>query len=149
MTATPGPWVAQTRATGGYNIIAVDDVLEDVVVGMAVLGDHSLETAHANAQMLAAGPKLVTCIKMLLDCAEIAADMMEIIGAEEKPKIEAAIAHELGHVWIFSHHPYLQTEQLANRIAMRAVSRDSLQRVYAKLWERGGMKGDLTQFLGN
>jgi hypothetical protein len=26
----------------------------------------------------------------------------------------AVIVHELGHVWIFTHHPYLQTEELAN-----------------------------------
>jgi hypothetical protein len=63
-------------------------------------------------------------------------------------EIEAAIAHELGHVWIFTHHPYLQTEELANQIAMRAVSRSSLERVYAKVWERGGTKGDLARFLG-
>jgi hypothetical protein len=63
-------------------------------------------------------------------------------------EIEAAIAHELGHVWIFTHHPYLQTEELANQIAMKAVSRASLERVYAKVWERGGTKGDLARFLG-
>jgi hypothetical protein len=63
-------------------------------------------------------------------------------------EIEAAIAHELGHVWIFTHHPYLQTEELANQIAMRAVTRASLERVYAKVWERGGTKGDLARFLG-
>jgi hypothetical protein len=63
-------------------------------------------------------------------------------------EIEAAVAHELGHVWIFTHHPYLQTEELANQIAMRAVSRESLERVYAKVWERGGTKGDLARFLG-
>lgn len=63
-------------------------------------------------------------------------------------EIEAAIAHELGHVWIFTHHPYLQTEELANQIAMRAVGRASLERVYAKVWERGGTKGDLARFLG-
>jgi len=63
-------------------------------------------------------------------------------------EIEASIAHELGHVWIFTHHPYLQTEELANQIAMRAVSRASLERVYAKVWERGGTKGDLARFLG-
>jgi hypothetical protein len=62
--------------------------------------------------------------------------------------LRAVIAHELGHVWIFTHHPYLQTEQLANRIAMRLVSRDSLARVYPKVWERTGMKGDLSRFLG-
>jgi hypothetical protein len=64
-------------------------------------------------------------------------------------ELEAAIAHELGHVWIFTHHPFLQTEELANRIAMRVVRRQSLERVYAKVWERGGTKGDLSWFLGD
>lgn len=63
-------------------------------------------------------------------------------------ELEAAIAHELGHVWIFTHHPFLQTEELANQVAMRAVTRGSLERVYAKVWERGGTKGDLARFLG-
>ena len=62
--------------------------------------------------------------------------------------LKAVIAHELGHVWIFTHHPYLQTEQLANEIAMRVVSRDSLVAVYGKVWERTGTKGDLARFLG-
>jgi len=70
------------------------------------------------------------------------------LGTLTDDEIEAAIAHELGHVWIFTHHPYLQTEELANQIAMRAVSRSSLERVYAKVWERGGTKGDLARFLG-
>jgi hypothetical protein len=63
-------------------------------------------------------------------------------------ELEAAIAHELGHVWVFTHHPYLQTEELANQIAMRAVSRESLERVYGKVWGRGAIKGDLVRFLG-
>jgi hypothetical protein len=49
---------------------------------------------------------------------------------------------------VFTHHPYLQTERLANQIAMRVVSRGSLAGVYRKLWERGGVKGDLQAFLG-
>ena len=64
-------------------------------------------------------------------------------------ELSAVIAHELGHVWIFTHHPYLQTEQLANRIAMRVVSRSSLEKVYEKVWARDGTKGDLDRFLGN
>ena len=64
-------------------------------------------------------------------------------------ELEAAIAHELGHLWVFTHHPYLQTEELANQIAMRVVSRESLERVYGKVWERGGTKGDLNRFLGS
>jgi hypothetical protein len=66
----------------------------------------------------------------------------------DEEELRAVIAHELGHVWIFTNHPYLQTEQLANRIAMRLVSRDSLARVYPKVWERMGTKGDIERFLG-
>jgi len=64
-------------------------------------------------------------------------------------ELEAAIAHELGHLWVFTHHPFLQTEELANQIAMRVVSRQSLERVYGKVWARGGTKGDLNRFLGS
>ena len=59
MNHTSGNWIAKSRPTGGYNIVATDDVLEDVVIGTAVLGDFSLEQAHANAQVMAAGPTLV------------------------------------------------------------------------------------------
>jgi len=58
-------------------------------------------------------------------------------------EIAAIVAHELGHVWIFTHHPFLQTEELANDIAMQAVSRQTLEEVYAKLWKYTGEKGTL------
>jgi Peptidase family M48 len=58
-------------------------------------------------------------------------------------EINAVIAHELGHVWIFTHHPFLQTEELANQIAMQVVSQDTLVAVYDKVWKRVGRKGDL------
>jgi hypothetical protein len=73
-------------------------------------------------------------------------DFLDELTDEE---LQAAIAHELGHVWIFTHHPYLQTEALANRIAMRIVSRDSLVLVYEKLWKRQGTGGDLARFVGD
>ena len=63
-------------------------------------------------------------------------------------ELVAAVAHELGHVWIFTHHPFLQTEQLANEVAMRLISRDILAQLYGKVWQRAGVKGDLTRFLG-
>ena len=63
-------------------------------------------------------------------------------------QLEAALAHELGHVWIYTHHPYLQTEQLANRVAMRAVSRERLVEVYRTLWGAYALHGSLEAFLG-
>ena len=66
----------------------------------------------------------------------------------DQDELKAIVAHELGHVWIFTHHPYLQTEQLDNTVAMRAVPRASLERVYSKVWERQGIRGDLASFLG-
>jgi Peptidase family M48 len=61
----------------------------------------------------------------------------------DEDELGAVIAHELGHVWIFTHHPYLQTEELANEVALRVVSRASLDGVYEKVWKRTGTKGDL------
>ncbi len=63
-------------------------------------------------------------------------------------QVEAALAHELGHVWIYTHHPYLQTEQLANRVAMRVVSRERLLEVYRALWGGDAVHGSLEAFLG-
>jgi hypothetical protein len=63
-------------------------------------------------------------------------------------ELTAAIAHELGHVWIFTHHPYLQTELLANQIALKVATRESLERVYEKVWKDKGTKGSLKDFLG-
>lgn len=72
----------------------------------------------------------------------------QFLSSVDHDELKAIVAHELGHVWIFTHHPYLQTEQLANTVAMRAVPRASLERVYSKVWERQGTKGDLVRFLG-
>jgi hypothetical protein len=72
-------------------------------------------------------------------------DFIEELNQEE---IEAAIAHELGHVWIYTHHPYLQTERLANDIAMRVVRRAAFEPVYEKVWARTGIKGNLIEFIG-
>jgi hypothetical protein len=63
-------------------------------------------------------------------------------------QLQAALAHELGHVWIHTHHPYLQTEQLANRVAMRAVPRQQLVAVYSTLWGADAVHGSLEAFLG-
>lgn len=53
-------------------------------------------------------------------------------------ELRAVVAHELGHVWIYGHHPYLHTEQLANDIALRVVDRTALEAAYRKVAARGG-----------
>ena len=58
----------------------------------------------------------------------------DFIGELSKEETEAALAHELGHVWIYTHHPYLQTERLANDIAMRVINRSAFEPVYKKVW---------------
>jgi hypothetical protein len=70
---------------------------------------------------------------------------LELLTEED---IRAVVAHELGHVWIFTHHPFLQTEQLANEIAMRIVTRESLEPVYEKVRKRAGGSIDLARNLG-
>lgn len=72
----------------------------------------------------------------------------QFLASLDPDELKAAIAHELGHVWIFSHHPYLQTEALANQIALRVVSRESLEKIYHKLWAHLGVSGNLEEFLG-
>jgi hypothetical protein len=73
----------------------------------------------------------------------------EFLDELSDEELRAAIAHEIGHVWIFTHHPYLQTEALANQIAQRLVTRDSIVLVYEKVWKRQGTKGDLARFVAD
>jgi hypothetical protein len=64
-------------------------------------------------------------------------------------ELHAALAHELGHVWIFTHFPFLQTERLANDIGQRIVNRSSFDKLYSKLWQYEGTRGvPLEQLLG-
>ena len=64
-----------------------------------------------------------------------------------EPELEAAIAHELGHVWIYTHYPYVQTERLANDIALRVTSAEILAPVYEKVWQRTGARGNLAEYI--
>src|ERR1051326_42904 len=73
----------------------------------------------------------------------------EFLNGLNPEELRAGIAHEMGHVWIFSHHPYLQTEALANEIAMRLVDRGTLESIYTKMWAHLGTRGNMDDFLGH
>lgn len=66
----------------------------------------------------------------------------------ETREIRAAVAHEVGHIWLFTHFPYLHTETLANHEALKLVSRPDLEKLYAKVWNWKGQRGDLAAVLG-
>jgi hypothetical protein len=73
------------------------------------------------------------------------ANFVRLLDDEE---LTAALAHELAHVWIYTHHPFLHTEPLANRIAMQVVPRDSLKDLYVKVWTFYGDRGTIEELLG-
>jgi hypothetical protein len=76
--------------------------------------------------------------------AEPDKDVFQLLFEEEFLKtlgerdVCAAVAHELGHVWIFTHFPYLQTEALANEYALKLVPQQDLDSLYEKvrLWKQ-------------
>lgn len=76
----------------------------------------------------------------------IAADR-EFIRSLTTEELDAALAHELGHVWIYTHHPYLQTERLANEIALRVTNTEVMAPLYEKVWRRLGIRGNLADYI--
>ena len=106
----------------------------------------ALAIPHPVTVSLVEANTLVVSVERLMTAQDVAFSLSIEAGFLDlltEAELEAAVAHELGHVWIFTHHPFLQTEELANEIAMRAVSRESLESVYQKVWERTGKKGTL------
>ena len=75
---------------------------------------------------------------------KIEAGFLATLTEEE---MRAVIAHEMGHIWIFTHHPYLHTEALANQKAAQLVPREELRKVYEKVWKIEGQKDTLAEFL--
>jgi Zn-dependent protease with chaperone function len=130
-----------TDSLSSLSLVAREKQLQDVV------DDFRRRLAIPDAVVVSIVPdnKLVVSVTRLKDrehgfAATFEAGFLDDLTEDE---LGAVIAHELGHVWIYTHHPYLQTEELANEIALRVVSRESLDGVYEKVWKRTGTRGDL------
>jgi hypothetical protein len=63
-------------------------------------------------------------------------------------EVTAAIAHESAMSGFSLIIPYLQTEALANDIALRVVDRETMKKVYSKLWAHTGTAGNIEELLG-
>ena len=124
------------------NTVALQELVNGVKAELGVEVAVSAEIVTTNSLLVSVEPVDGAPGKFRMEFEE------GFLPSLERDELRAIIAHELGHVWIFTHHPYLQTERLANTVAMRAVPRASLERVYSKVWEHQGTKGDLTRFLG-
>ncbi len=73
----------------------------------------------------------------------------QFIQTLDDREISAAVAHEFGHIWIYTHFPYLQTEALANQLALKLVSREDLDSVYEKVWKWKGKRVNPQKVFGS
>lgn len=73
----------------------------------------------------------------------------QFIQTLDDRELSAAVAHEFGHIWIYTHFPYLQTEALANQQALKLVSHDDLDRVYEKVRKWKGKKVNPEKVFGS
>jgi len=133
---------ARMEANAPPNTVALQELVDDLKTQLGI--DVAVSAA------IVSGNRLLVSVQPVDDApATFRMEFEErFLPALDQDELKAVIAHEFGHVWIYTHHPYLQTERLANTVAMRAVPRASLVRVYGKVWEHQGTKGDLARFLG-
>ena len=139
-----GAALARQKSAPARNLKKVSDLVNELREKLQIPQRIHVQIAPANDRMISvehvhAGPQtgdFILCFDQ------------EFLNGLNDQDLRAGIAHELGHIWIFSHHPYLQTEALANQIAMRVVDRESLREIYTKLWDHLGTTGNLDEFLG-
>ena len=110
----------------------IQRVVDDLKTQLAIAQPVQVSIVETNPKLFSVVPAERQHGTFLLSAQE---DFAQGLNDAE---LRAAVAHELGHVWIFTHFPFLQTEQLANDIASRVVSRDSLAPLYEKVWKRVG-----------
>jgi hypothetical protein len=129
------PAAASPKAKAHRLQIIVDGMRED----LGVVHEVSVELVPSNPLRASVGPVKGAAKTFRLSIDQAFYDQL----TEEE--LRAVVAHELGHVWIYTHHPFLQTEQQANQIALKLVSRGSIEKVYGKVWAAGGA-GSLPRF---
>ena len=133
-------WIS--RDAGRTEIAVLQDVTDDLRGRLQINERVQIEIVDHNPLVMSvetlagrSGPFVITVDR----------DFIRELNSSET---EAAIAHELGHVWIYTHAPFVQTERMANDVAMRVISRSAFEPVYEKVWSRTGIRGNLIEFLG-
>ena len=131
-----------SRGVGRTEIAVLQDVTDDLRSRLQIAERVQVEVVDHNPLVMSvetlagrAGPFIITIDR-------------DFIHELNEAETAASIAHELGHVWIYTHAPYVQTERLANDVAMRVINRATFEPVYEKVWARTGVRGNLIEFLG-
>jgi hypothetical protein len=131
-----------SRDGGHAELVVLQDVTDDLRSRLQInervhveLVDHNPLVMSVETLAGRSGPFVIT----------IDRDFIHELNSDEAA---AAIAHELGHVWIYTHAPFVQTERFANDVAMRVINRSAFEPVYEKVWARTGIRGNLLEFLG-
>jgi hypothetical protein len=129
-------------ATSGGNAGHLAQIVQELCTRLELKDHVEIHIDETNAKMVSSEPMpgAIPGYRISFD-----RQFLENLTDEE---IVAAIAHELGHVWIFTHHPYLQTEALANNVALRVVDRETMKNLYSKLWSHTGTAGNIDELLG-
>ena len=139
-----GASLAKQKSTADRKLKKISDIVDEFREKLQMPQHVHVRIAPTNERMISVEP---------IDGGPESGDFIlcfdqEFLHGLNHQELKAGIAHELGHIWIFSHHPYLQTEALANQIAMKVVGRESLKMIYTKLWGHRGTTGKLDEFLG-
>ena len=108
----------------------IQKVVDDLKGRLAIPETVSVTIVKTNPKLFSVEPQNVERRTFLLSVEE------DFAQALTDAELKAAVAHELGHVWIYTHFPYLQTEELANDIASRVISRETLTPLYDKVWKK-------------
>ena len=133
---------ASSAAHASGQLERIRRVVAELKSELAIPQTVDVKIVAANARLFSVAPVPNARATFLLSVEE---DFAQALNDDE---LKAAVAHELGHVWIYTHHPFLQTERLANDIAMRVVNRSAFEPVYEKVWARTGVRGNLIEFIG-
>jgi len=121
-----------SKAHAGDQQARIQHLVDDLKARLSI-------AQRVDVSLVAANPKLFSVVPAGQDHATFLLSVEEDFAQTlTDAELRAAVAHELGHVWIFTHFPYLQTEQLANDIAARVVGKDSLAPLYDKVWKKVG-----------
>ena len=125
--------VLARRARAADQQARIQHVVDDLKSQLSIAQRVDVAMVEANPRLFSVVPEThqpETPATFLLSVEE---DFAQGLSDAE---LRAAVAHELGHVWIFTHFPYLQTEELANDIASRVIPRDALAPLYDKVSRR-------------